>query len=51
MKIKVKRAVLEWDDFVLQEQLRSLMYVDFSLPGDPKKQKLIGELKIKIACI
>ena len=24
-KRKVKRAALEWDDFVLQEQLKSLM--------------------------
>ena len=28
MKRKVKRAALEWDDFVLQEQLKSLMYID-----------------------
>ena len=28
MKIKVKTAALEWDDFVLQEQLKYLMYVD-----------------------
>ena len=28
MKRKVKRAALEWDDFVLQEQLKSIMYAD-----------------------
>ena len=28
MKRKVKRAALEWDYFVLQEQLKSFMYVD-----------------------
>ena len=41
MKIKVKISALEWDDFVLQEQLKSLMYVDHSLHGDPKKYNLI----------
>ena len=28
MKREVKRASLEWDDFVLQEKLKYLMYVD-----------------------
>ena len=28
MKIKVKIAAIEWDDPVLQEQLKSLMYAD-----------------------
>ena len=47
IKTKVKRAALEWDDFVLQEKLKSLMYVDISLCGDPKKYKLIDELNFK----
>ena len=51
MKIKVKRAALEWDDFVLQEQLKSLMYVDRSLRGDPKNYKLTDELNLKIVCV
>ena len=37
MERKVKIASLEWDNFVLQEQLKSLMYVDLSPRGDPKK--------------
>ena len=44
MKIKVQRASLEWDALVIQEQLKSLMNVDRSLPGDPKKDNLIDEL-------
>ena len=47
MKRKVKIAALEWDDFVLQEQLKYLMCVDRSLCGDPKKDKLIDELNFK----
>ena len=47
MKRKVKRAALEWDDFVLQEQLKSLMYVDRSLRGDPMKYRFIDELNFK----
>ena len=47
MKRKVQIAALEWDDFVLQEQLKSLMYVYCSLRGDPKKYKLIDELNFK----
>ena len=47
MKRKVKRAALEWDDFVLQEQFKSLIYVDRSLRGDPKKDRFIDELKFK----
>ena len=46
-KIMIKRAALEWDDFVFQEQLKSLIYVDRSLCGDPMKDKLIDELKLK----
>ena len=34
-------AALEWDDFVLQEQMKSSMYVDRSLCGYPKKDKFI----------
>ena len=37
MKIQVKIAGLEWDDFVLQEQLESLMCIDRKLNGYPKK--------------
>ena len=47
MKRKVKRVALEWDDFVLQEQLKSLIYVDRSLSGDPMKDKFIDELNLK----
>ena len=43
-KNKVKISALEWDDFVLQAQLKSFMYVDHSLRGDTKKYKLIDEL-------
>ena len=46
-KRKVKIAALEWDNVVLQGQLKSLMYVDSSLSGDPKKEKLIDELNFK----
>ena len=51
MKIKVKIPALEWDYFVLQEQLKYLIYIDRALRGDPKKDKLIDELNFKIACI
>ena len=44
MKRKVKRADLEWDDFVFQEQLKYLMYVDCSLRCDPMKDNLIDIL-------
>ena len=37
MKIKVKISALEWDDLVLREQLKSLMYIDRSSHGYPKK--------------
>ena len=47
MKRKVKREALEWDDFLLQEQLKSLMYVDRLLRGDPNKDKFIDELNLK----
>ena len=47
MKVKVNRVSLEWDDFVLQEQLKYLMYVDRSLCCDPIKYKLIDELNFK----
>ena len=32
------------NDFILQDQLKSFMYVERSLRGDPKKDKLIDEL-------
>ena len=51
MKRKVKRASLEWDDLVLQEQLKSVMHVDRSLRSDKMKDKLIDELNFKIACV
>ena len=41
MKIKLKRAALEWDDFVLREIFNSSMYVYHSLHDGPKKDKLI----------
>ena len=44
MKREVKRAALGLDDFMLQEHLKSLIYVDRSLRGEPKKDKLIDEL-------
>ena len=47
MKRKVKIAALNWDYFVLQEQLKSLMYIDRSLRGDPKKDKLIDSCIFK----
>ena len=47
MKRKVKISDLEWDEFVFQEQLKSLMYIDRSSNGDPKKDKLIDELNFK----
>ena len=47
MKIKVKRSSLEWDNFVLQEHLKSLIYVDRSSSGDPNIDKLIDELNSK----
>ena len=43
----LKRELLEWDDFVLQEQLKYLMYVDYSLHGDTMKEKFIDELNLK----
>ena len=47
MKREVKITALEWDGFVLQEHLKSLMYVDRSSCCDPKKVKLIDELNSK----
>ena len=47
MEVKVKISALECDGFVLQEQSKSLMYVDHSIRGDPKKDKLIDELNFK----
>ena len=41
MNRKVKRASLQCDGFVIQEQLKFLMCVDRSSGGDPKKDKLI----------
>ena len=47
MKIKIKIVSIEWDNFVLQEQLKSLMYADRSLRGNPIKYKFIDELNLK----
>ena len=47
MKRRVEKAALEWDDFVLQENLKSLMNVDRWLCGDPKKEKAMDELDFK----
>ena len=47
VKRKLKTAALEWGDFVLQKQLKYLIYVDRSLRGDTKKYKLIDELNFK----
>ena len=46
-KKKGKIAALVWNYFVLQEQLKSLMYIDRSLRSDPKKYKSIDELNFK----
>ena len=42
-----KNSPLEWDDFVLQEQFKYLMYIDRLLRSDPKKSNLIYELDFK----
>ena len=47
MKIKVKRAALEWDDSVIKEQLKFLMYIDRSSRGDPNMYKFIDESNFK----
>ena len=47
MKRKVKRASLEWYDFVLQEQLKSLIYVDPPLRGEEKKWQVEWWIKIQ----
>ena len=46
-KRKLKQAALEWDDLDIQAELKSFMYVDRSLRGDAKKEKLIDELNFK----
>ena len=38
---------LEWDDVSIQAELKSFLYVDRSLCGDAKKDKLIDELNFK----
>ena len=47
MKIKVERVALKWDDLVIQEQLKSLMYINLSLCGNTKKDNWIDELNFK----
>ena len=49
-KIELRQAVLEWDGLDIQAQLKSYMYVDRSLRGDPKKEKFIDELNFKNLC-
>eukprot|EP00978_Attheya_sp_CCMP212_P022812 scaffold68740_cov63-Attheya_sp.AAC.1 len=44
IKHNMARAAIEWDDFVLQEDWNSLMYVNCELRGDPKEDTLIKEL-------
>ena len=47
MKQRVEKVALEWDDFVIQTQLKYVMYVYHSLCSDPRKDKLIYGLKFK----
>jgi hypothetical protein len=44
IKRKMAMAAIEWDDFVLQEDWKSLIYVNRSLRGEPQDDKLIEEL-------
>ena len=46
-KGKLKQAALDWDDLDIQAELKPFMYVDRSLRGDPRKEKLIDELNFK----
>ena len=46
-KRKLKQAALEWDDLDLQAELKSFMYIDRSLSGDAKEDKLIDEFNFK----
>ena len=48
---KGKISALEWDDFVLQKQLKSFIYVERSLRSNPIKENWINELNFKIACV
>ena len=41
---KAKEGEKEWNDFVMQEEMSEMMYVDRSLRGDPKKDALMKEL-------
>ena len=43
---RVRRAALEWDYFVIQEQLKYLMYDDRSLRSDSIKDKFIDEINL-----
>ena len=47
MKRKVKRADLKWYDFLLQEKLKSLIYVDCSLRVHPMEDNFIDELNFQ----
>ena len=42
-KRKLKKEALEWDDLDIQADLKYFMYVEHSLRGDAKKDKLIDE--------
>ena len=46
-KRNLKQAALEWDNLDIQDEMKSFMYVDCSLRGDPRKDKLIDELNFK----
>ena len=43
----IKKIIPRMGYFVLQEHLKSLMYVERSLSGDPMKDKFIDELNFK----
>ena len=49
-KRNLKQAALEWDYLDIQAELKSCMYVDRSLRGDPRKDKFIDELNFKNVC-
>ena len=49
-KRKLKQAALDWDGLYTQAELKSFMYVDRSLRGDTRKDKLIDELNFKNVC-
>ena len=46
-KRKLKQAALEWYYLDIQAELKSFMYVDRSLSGNPRKYELVDELNFK----